>query len=231
MTQQQIKCLTGPLGAGGDLQVYEVPGSVLVTPVSASVSFDGTGAAGAFIPCLTFKTQTGAIIARCPAPEVAQGDTAEVSWFPAGSLGGGSPDLTGYIRYGVGGNLGDTLSVVAIPGPIDLIVEPGDGTGEAQLHLEAPSGEGNVHLSGQDITDKFHADLYLDGQSSPQAVLGVYDDTDFTNAQIVITTGEFDADSGAIDLQAPFIRMSDLPTSDPGIGGMLWNSGGTLRVS
>lgn len=83
MTQQQIAAQTGALGPDGNLNVYTVPGAVIATPVSASVIFDGSSAAGAFIPCLTFKTQTGAIIARCPASEVAAGDTAEVSWFPS----------------------------------------------------------------------------------------------------------------------------------------------------
>lgn len=92
MAQEQIVGKTGALGAGGSLAVYQVPGSALVSPVSVSSSFDGTGAAGAFIPCLTFKTQTGAIIARCPAPEVAAGATAEVSWFP--SVGGSSSTAT-----------------------------------------------------------------------------------------------------------------------------------------
>lgn len=82
MAQQQIKGATGDLGSGGQLDVYDVPGSAVITPFSVSATFDGSGAGGPFLPCLTFKTQTGAIIARCPAPEVASGDTADVSWFP-----------------------------------------------------------------------------------------------------------------------------------------------------
>lgn len=82
MAQQQIKGDTGALGADGELDTYQVPGSAVVTPYAVSANFDGTSAAGAFIPCLTFKTQTGAVIARCPAPEVAAGDSSERSWFP-----------------------------------------------------------------------------------------------------------------------------------------------------
>jgi hypothetical protein len=96
VTQQQIAAQTGDLGSDGNLNVYVVPGSVIATPYSASVTFDGSSAAGNFIPCLTFKTQTGAIIARCPAPEVAAGDTAEVSWFPhvgSTSAAAGTPEL------------------------------------------------------------------------------------------------------------------------------------------
>jgi hypothetical protein len=82
VTQQQIKGQTGTVDSNGFLDTYDVPGAVLMTPYAVSVSVDGTGASGNFLPCLTFKTQTGAIIARCPAPEVANGDAAEVSWFP-----------------------------------------------------------------------------------------------------------------------------------------------------
>lgn len=82
MAQEQIKGDTGDLGSDGSLTTYTVPGSAIVTPYSVSVTFDGSGAAGNFLPCLTFKTITGAVIARCPAPGVAAGGTAEVSWFP-----------------------------------------------------------------------------------------------------------------------------------------------------
>lgn len=95
MAQQQIKGATGSLGSGGSLDVYDVPGSVIVTPYSVSATFDGSGAGGAFLPCLTFKTQTGAVIARCPAPEVASGDTAEVSWFPHVAQAAAAPAPSG----------------------------------------------------------------------------------------------------------------------------------------
>lgn len=82
MAQEQIKGDTGDLGSGGSLETYEVPGSAVITPYAVSVVFDGTSASGSFLPCLTFKTITGAVIARCPAPELAAGGSAEVSWFP-----------------------------------------------------------------------------------------------------------------------------------------------------
>lgn len=86
MAQEQIKGQAGALGSGGSLDTYVVPGAVTVTPYAVSVTFDGTGAGGSFLPCLTFKTITGAVIARCPASAVSAGGQAEVSWFP--SVGG-----------------------------------------------------------------------------------------------------------------------------------------------
>jgi len=99
VAQQQIQGTTGSLGAGGALAVYNVPGSAIVTPYSASATFDGTGAGGAFLPCLTFKTQTGAVIARCPAPEVASGDVAEVSWFPHVASAAAAPSSSSEIIF------------------------------------------------------------------------------------------------------------------------------------
>lgn len=137
MAQQQIKAETGALGSDGDLQVYQVPGSVIVTPYSASAVFDGSGAAGSFIPCLTFKTQTGAIIARCPAPEVAAGDTAEVSWFP--HVAPGSPGVTTASPTGSG--------VVTIPATVKLVMAVligggGGGGGGSHVGLNVATGGG-----------------------------------------------------------------------------------------
>ena len=93
MSQETIAGVTGTVNGSGQLTTYNVPGSVVIPPYSVSVQIDGTGASGNFLPCLSFYSQTGQLIARCPAPEVASGDTGEVSWFPhvaAATSSGGS---------------------------------------------------------------------------------------------------------------------------------------------
>lgn len=55
-----------------------------VIPKSVTATFDGSGAAGAFLPTLIIAGKEGREVARIPAPEVAAGATAEVSWFPRG---------------------------------------------------------------------------------------------------------------------------------------------------
>ncbi len=110
MAQQQIKGATGTLGSGGALDTYVVPGAVIITPYAVSTIFDGSGASGSFLPCLTFKTQTGAVIARCPAPEVASGDTAEVSWFPHVAQAAATPVGSG-IQFDTEPQDGDWLFV------------------------------------------------------------------------------------------------------------------------
>lgn len=82
VAQQQIQGKTGTVDANGALVAYPVPGSVVATPFSVSASVDGSGASGAFLPCLSFYTIAGKLIARSPAPEVAAGSSAEISWFP-----------------------------------------------------------------------------------------------------------------------------------------------------
>ena len=100
MAQPQIKGATGTVDGSGSLTTYSVPGTALATPYAVSVTADGTGASGAFLPCLTFRTITGAIIARCPAPEVAAGASSEVSWFPhvgGSSASAGATSETAYV--------------------------------------------------------------------------------------------------------------------------------------
>lgn len=57
-----------------------------VIPKAVQATFDGSGAGGAFLPTLIIAGKEGREVARIPAPEVAAGATAEVSWFPRGKL-------------------------------------------------------------------------------------------------------------------------------------------------
>lgn len=99
MAQQQIKGDTGTVDGSGSFTTYTVPSSSLITPNSISVNADGSGASGNFLPCLTFRTITGAIIARCPAPGVAAGASSEVSWFSGRSVSGGTTGVVSETCY------------------------------------------------------------------------------------------------------------------------------------
>ena len=120
MAQEQIKGDTGDLGSDGSLTTYVVPGSAVVTPYSVSVTFDGTGAGGAFLPCLTFKTITGAVIARCPAPALAAGGSAEVSWFPHVGSGTTSPDVPAVVGARIEAQTAQTIPNAT---PTDLVYD------------------------------------------------------------------------------------------------------------
>lgn len=75
---------------------YTVPGSLEIRPDTASATFDGTGAGGDFLACLTFISPEGSRLCRMFNPNpVKAGDVAEVTFIPpfgaaASSSGTGS---------------------------------------------------------------------------------------------------------------------------------------------
>lgn len=73
---------------------FLIPGNGQIQPKAVNAVFDGSGAASAFLPTLEIVSDAGVVVARCPAPSVAAGGSAEVSWFPrvggGGSSSGGS---------------------------------------------------------------------------------------------------------------------------------------------
>lgn len=69
-------------------QSYTVPGSTEVEPLSAFARFDGTAAAGPWLPCLSFFSSGGLLLARVfPDGQLAVGDTADVTYSPSLSSG------------------------------------------------------------------------------------------------------------------------------------------------
>ena len=97
------------LAAGSEATpyAYTVPNSQEIVPKAVSAVFDGTGAAGAFLPLLEIVSDAGIVVAQSPASSVQSGGTAEVSWFPRVGTGGGAAASTG-LPY---------LFVSRVPGP------------------------------------------------------------------------------------------------------------------
>lgn len=62
---------------------FDVPGSLEIRPDTAHATFDGSGAGGDFLACLTFYDSNGNRLARMfnPTP-VTAGDVAEVTFIP-----------------------------------------------------------------------------------------------------------------------------------------------------
>src|SRR4051794_3557903 len=61
---------------------YTLAPNEAFVPESVTASFDGSGAAGAFLPTLSVYAQSGELLARSPATEVGAGDSAEVTFAP-----------------------------------------------------------------------------------------------------------------------------------------------------
>jgi hypothetical protein len=62
---------------------FTVPGNGQIQPKAIFATFDGTGAAGAFLPTMKIISDGGETIVICPTPtQVVAGASADVSWFP-----------------------------------------------------------------------------------------------------------------------------------------------------
>jgi hypothetical protein len=71
---------------------YELPASAEFILKAVTAEFDGSGAGGAYLPCVTIVSDSGHVIARAvdPGVSVAAGASAEVSWFPGVKHSGAS---------------------------------------------------------------------------------------------------------------------------------------------
>lgn len=135
---------------------YVVPSSAEFTLKCVDATWDGSGAAGAFLPCVEIVSDSGRIVARGMASSVAAGSSAQVSFFPfnrAAATGGAG------IQYGVD-NDGTWLSVqvenAGTPGGFGFeVIDPHDNG--VQMTTNAFSvtdgNAGNFEISGQ--TDQF----------------------------------------------------------------------------
>lgn len=64
------------------IQYQLAPGEAL-TVESASATFDGSAAAGAFLPCIAFYAPSGELLSRTfPVDSIAAGASAEVTFAP-----------------------------------------------------------------------------------------------------------------------------------------------------
>jgi hypothetical protein len=73
--------IRGPTQESAPSQYTLSPREALI-PESVTATFDGSGAAGAFLPTLSIYAQSGELLARCPATSVAAGSSAEVTFAP-----------------------------------------------------------------------------------------------------------------------------------------------------
>jgi hypothetical protein len=89
--------IRGPTSQAAPSEYTLAPREAFI-PESVTATFNGTGAAGAFLPTLSIYAQSGELLARSPATEVAAGSSAEVTFAPllraaqvAAAGGGGYP--------------------------------------------------------------------------------------------------------------------------------------------
>lgn len=118
----------GPLTAPLD---YVVPGSSVIVPVSAYADFDGTGASGAFVPCLVLKDQSGNVIAISQASTtVAAGASASMSWFPGVKAGAAAAAASGGVPWAQTNQGGAAQTINSGAGATYFSVQDGVSSGK-----------------------------------------------------------------------------------------------------
>lgn len=235
---------------------YLLPGSVALTPKVVRAVFDGTSAAGSFIPKVEFISDSGDVIGFGLGNQVAAGGSADVSFFPGAGLGG--------IRFDTE-NLGDWLYVktTGVGGPdfdaIELVAE----TGQIELVAQATPG-GNIDMiAGGDFTVTPQGGVAFEGPGANNFLAQSFAGYDFVSAvagsgftvfvdnpitleatggttSATVNVRVADGDYFSVfkpDLSKEWLRvgsggifMFHLPTVNPGVAGQLWNSGGFVKV-
>lgn len=122
---------------------YTTPGSTAFIPRAASCVFDGSGAGGAYLPCMTWIAQDGSVIGRYVAPEVAAGASVETSWFPhvaaAAATATGTVEEVAYFEW-------NGASTGAIPGTRKFNVSLTSSSNTAVF--DANAGSARVKAAG-----------------------------------------------------------------------------------
>ena len=141
---------------------YTLTGAQTFRPESAFAHFDGTGASGPFLACLTFKSIDGKIFSRTfPSTAIAAGGVADVSYAP----------FPGGLIQNAGGS-GIQFDTLNVGGWLDI-----DTTGTG------PSGEGvNVVATGNDATYSA-AHTFINGTDSFDGAVTITG-----KANVVVTT-------------------------------------------
>jgi hypothetical protein len=117
----------GNLGESDAPLTYTVPPSFSFTLMGVRASFDGGGAAGAFLPCVQLISDSGQVMAQTIGSAVAAGDSADVTFAPflRGASGGGT-DVNA-VHYDVSNQTGSFLDAFTTTGEIDLEDRSGSG--------------------------------------------------------------------------------------------------------
>lgn len=112
--------LIQPQQGGPAPLAYELAPGQTIEPTLATAVFDGTSAAGPFVPTIAFYAQNGRLQGRAPCGTVVQpGDVAEVSFFPfappivEGGGGSGFDDLILSLRPAAFYKLNESLGLIA----------------------------------------------------------------------------------------------------------------------
>lgn len=172
---------------------YQVPGAQEIIIKSITASYDGTGAAGTFVPTLQVLAPNGAVLASCPVGNaVAAGASVDVSWFPRGGLGTAGGDIRfdfdnigdwlSVQTTGLGGVFNTGIGLEATDGGIQIqsdntvsgngflqLNSLGDGNGGLNLDADGTNG-GGVNLNSRGAGD---GGIQLDARGASSGGIGI----------------------------------------------------------
>lgn len=154
---------------------YQLADSETLRIEAAFASFDGSGAATAFEPCLTFKAPDGRVLNRVrPSTTIAAGGTADVSYAPfPGGIGISSATAIATLGFTAFTPAGNKLLVASNDPdhPTTIITAPSvtfDGVNSVQVVFYASSididGRADGFVAGN--ASGVSLELYVDGTAS-----------------------------------------------------------------
>jgi hypothetical protein len=135
--------ILGPTQHSAPSQYTLAPRQAII-PESVTATFNGAGAAGAFLPTISIYSQDGILIARCPATSVAAGSSAEVTFAPLlRAATSASPGGSGW-QYNIdntgGWGLLETVGEPTLPTSQPSSFVPGDDPSIVSLAVNSDEG-------------------------------------------------------------------------------------------
>lgn len=136
MADRTVQILPG--GQSAAPFTYTVPASTAFTLLAVRAVFDGTGAAGNFVPLVQLVSDAGVVMAQRKGDSVTAGASADVTFAPfdrSGSSGGVTDPNA--VHYNVPGETGTFIDSTTTVGGVTFEDHSGSGI---QLHSENPGG-------------------------------------------------------------------------------------------
>lgn len=133
---------------------WTIPGNVELRLKAVSALFTDNGAAGAWLPAVVIRSDSGHVIARALLPEVSvsAGDDAEVSWFPGVKPSAAAASTGGGAAYATADNF-DAFTTFTVPDNIATpITFPTFTTSDSTVFGTSLNGSASPHNQPNDNT-------------------------------------------------------------------------------
>jgi hypothetical protein len=222
---------------------YLLSGATSVDLLAVRAVFDGSGAAGDFVPVVQIVNEADEIMLTFVGEKVTAGDSASYTFAPflkgTATAAGGSG-----IQFDVSPQTGGFLEVTTLTGTIQLTDQSGTGfnidsedSGGSSGFVSITTGDGEVFIGSTEIVNRIGGGpgdfkVQYHGLGGDYFSLS-YDGSGFLRIKPTMAF-TFKATGGATTLGVNAdgsLDAPNLPTVDPGVSGRLWNNAGVVNVS